>query len=82
MADYIYTREIQNGSYNINNINHLEGGSEPVTLEAEIKAEATLPDVFQIKSNAAVCTITFASALTGAQENTLDGLVVDQKTDN
>jgi len=82
MADYTYTREIVDGAYNINNLKHLEGGSTPVPLSNEIKAEATLPDVFQINCNAAVCTITFSPALTSAQKDTLDGLVVYQKIDN
>jgi len=81
MADYIYPRELAGGRYNINNINHTEGTGTPVLLEDEIIAEPTLPDVFQIKNNGPVCTVTIAD-LTGAQKNTLDGLVVDQKTDN
>ena len=82
MADYIYTREIVGGSYNIDNINHTDGGAEPVPLQIEIKSEPTLLDEFKIVCVGAICTITFDPALNGAQETTLDGIVANQKVDN
>ena len=82
MADYIYSREIVNGSYNIDNINHKDGGAEPVPLRNEIKAEPTLPDEFRINCNGSTCAITFVDPLTGEQETTLTGIVAYQKTDN
>ena len=82
MADYPYTRELVNGLYNINNINHTNGGAEPVPLRDEIKAEATLPDQFTIVCNGPVCTVTTAASLTGAQETTLSAIVANQKVDN
>lgn len=82
MADYNYSREIVGDLYNINNINHTNGGAEPVPLRDEIKAEGTLPDQFRIVCNGASCIITFASPLSGPQETTLTGIVANQKVDN
>ena len=82
MPDYIYSRELVNGLYNINNINHTEGTGLPVPLREQIKAEATLPHEFHITCNGSVCTITFSAPLTSGQEITLNGLVAAQKVDN
>ena len=81
MAGYQYSRELVNGRYNINNINHTEGGDTNVHLFTEIINELTLPDEFNITCVNSSCIITFASELSGAQQTTLDNIVAYHKTD-
>lgn len=82
MSDYTYIRVRIDGYYNINNINHTNGGSNPVPLYVEIKDEPTLPNSFKITSFESNCIITFDPALTGAQETTLTNIVTNHKIDN
>jgi hypothetical protein len=81
MASYQYSRELVNGRYNINNINHTEGGADNVHLFTEIINDATLPNEFNITCVNSSCVITFANELSGAQQTALDNVVAYHKTD-
>ncbi len=80
MADYIYSRELVNGHYNINNAYHIDGDGNIIPLSQDIIDEATLPSDVDISMVAATCTVTFGETLTAPQKTTLDTVVVTHKS--
>lgn len=79
MADYVYTRDLVNGSYDINNVARVDGEGNQIYLYKEIQAEGTLPNEFDIHCQTVVCTISFEETLTGEQQTTLDSIVAAHK---
>lgn len=80
MADYIYTRNLVDGSYDINNIADVDGGGNQVFLFKAIQVEGTLPTEFTINCNESNCTITFSITLSGPQQTALNSTVATQQS--
>ena len=73
MADYVYTRELVAGKYNI----HFKG--EDSKLHTEIETALPGKSVSKVKSNGTQVTVTLTPTLTAPEQTTLDTVVQDHK---
>jgi hypothetical protein len=78
MAEYLYTRELVNGAYDIDNPLRVDGEGFQIHLATEIVA--ALPGkVFKEYCNGTECKLVFVDTLTSGEETTLTNTVTTHK---
>lgn len=78
MAEYIYTRELINGCYNINNVQRVDGEGNQIHFAKEV--EDVLPGKsFKLICNDAEAKFIFTEDLSSGEQTTLANTVTAHK---